>query len=181
MSKPADRKTFKCTLTLSIYIRGFHRNSGLRFTYGNDREIFSISIMENFGTIVPELRNFPEYCSEKFRFTKKSFRNFPGKGSGKTFLVYKMETVNILVFIWSEIIPEFRFTQQISGSFHFQNGNCDPKKWKPYWILNRKINSRIKKSKLKLGRSPITKKGRPLQSEQKGKVATNKFSCASKI
>ena len=99
MSKPADRKTFKCTLTLSIYIRGFHRNSGLRFTYGNDREFFSISIMENFGTIVPELRNFPEYCSEKFRFTKKSFRNFPGKGSGKTFLVYKMETVNILVFI----------------------------------------------------------------------------------
>ena len=35
-------------------------------------------------------RKFPEPCfviperSEKFRFTEKSFRNFPGKGSGKT-------------------------------------------------------------------------------------------------
>ena len=32
---------------------GFNRNSGLRFTYGNDPEIFSISIMEK----VPENRN----------------------------------------------------------------------------------------------------------------------------
>ena len=31
-------------------------------------------------------------------------------------------TVSIPVSIWSRIIPEFRFTQQISGSFHFQNG-----------------------------------------------------------
>ena len=29
------------------------------------------------------------------------------------------------------IIPELQFTQQISGSFHFQNGNFFPKKWKP--------------------------------------------------
>ena len=26
----------------------------------------------------------------------------------------------------------FRFTQQISGSFNFQNGNFFPEKWKPY-------------------------------------------------
>jgi len=36
------------------------------------------------------------------------------------------------VSIYTGIIPEFRFTQQISGSFHFQNGNFFPEKWKPY-------------------------------------------------
>ena len=36
------------------------------------------------------------------------------------FPVYEMETGNFTV--WSGIIPEFRFTQQISGSFHFQTG-----------------------------------------------------------
>ena len=56
------------------YLQGFHRNSGLRFTYGNDPEIFSIS-MYGKGSGKPEFRNdfqndffplkrkFPEHCS----------------------------------------------------------------------------------------------------------------------
>jgi len=63
--------------------KGFHRNSELWFTYGNDPEIFSISIME----MVPEIRNdfrndffpvnqkFPHRCSG-FRNILE-FRNFP--------------------------------------------------------------------------------------------------------
>jgi len=39
------------------------------------------------------------------------------------FPVYEMETGNFTVSILFGIIPEFRFTQQISESFHFQNGN----------------------------------------------------------
>jgi len=38
------------------------------------------------------------------------------------------------VSIYTGIIPEFRFTQQISGSFHFQNENFFPEKWKPYVV-----------------------------------------------
>jgi len=30
------------------------------------------------------------------------------------------------------VIPEFWFTQKISGSFHFQSGNFFSEKWKPY-------------------------------------------------
>ena len=88
-----------CTLV------GFHQNSGLRFTYGNDPEIFSISIMEKVPEIqndfrndffsvnrkfsefriVTEFRNVPE-ISGNFRnvlenrsgnFPEKSFRKFP--------------------------------------------------------------------------------------------------------
>ena len=65
------------------------------------RNFFSISIKDkvpevrNSGSIPERLflsvnRKFPEHCSVipersgKFRFTEKLFRNFPGKGSGKT-------------------------------------------------------------------------------------------------
>ena len=48
------------------------------------------------------------------------------------FTLRKPETGNFTVSIYTGIIPEFRFTQQISGSFHFQNGNFFPEKWKPY-------------------------------------------------
>ena len=39
--------------------------------------------------------------------------------------IFKLRDVNrkFPVSIYTGIIPEFRFTQQISGSFHFQNGN----------------------------------------------------------
>ena len=53
---------------------GFHRKSRLRFTYGKDPEIFSISIMEkvpeirNSGTIFfPLTGNFQNIVSESFR------------------------------------------------------------------------------------------------------------------
>ena len=89
---------------------GFHRNSGLRFTYGNDPEIFSISIMEkvpenrNSGTIFFSVkRKFPERCSGitdrygipersgiSFRkFSGKSFRKFPVSGTFGTRITLK--------------------------------------------------------------------------------------------
>ena len=60
---------------------------------------------------------------------RKNFRFTEWKP--KIFSVYEMETGNFPVSIYTGIIPEFRFTQQISGSFHFQNGNFFPEKWKP--------------------------------------------------
>ena len=78
--------------------QGFHRNSGLRFTYGNDPEIFSISIMEkvpeirNSGTIsgtifFPVNRKFPERCSgipDRYGIPERSgnFRNVLENRSG---------------------------------------------------------------------------------------------------
>ena len=82
----ASRPLTMCTLV------GFHQNSGLRFTYGNDPEIFSISIMEkvleirNSGTISGPIfsvnRKFPARCSgiPEYRsrnFLEKSFWKFP--------------------------------------------------------------------------------------------------------
>ena len=53
------------------------------YTYGNDPEIFSISIIEkvsefrkDFLPLTGNFRNIPEYCSGKIRFTEKSFQNF---------------------------------------------------------------------------------------------------------
>ena len=97
-------------------ISGFHRNSGIRFTYGNDPEIFSISIMEkvpenrNSGTIFfrkteisgtlfrnyGSLRNsgtfrkFPQRSGISFRkFSGKSFRKFPVSGTVGTIITLK--------------------------------------------------------------------------------------------
>ena len=43
------------------------------------------------------------------------------------FPVHEMETGNFTVSIWSGIIPEFRFTQQMSGSFPLKK---NIKNWK---------------------------------------------------
>ena len=70
---------------------------------------------------------------KNFRFTKWKLEIFWFMlHKWEKFRVYEMETGNFPVSIWSKIIPEFRFTQQIWGSFHFQNGNFFPEKWKPY-------------------------------------------------
>ena len=59
---------------------------------------------------------------KNFRFTEWKQEIFP---------VYEMKTGNFTVSIYTEIIPEFRFTHQISGSFHFQNGNFFRKNGNP--------------------------------------------------
>ena len=93
--------------------QGFHRNSGLQFTYGNNPEIFPFPLWKKFR--IPE--RFPErFFSRKPEISGTLFRNSGSLRNSRTFRNFRNVTErsgnirNVLEYRSGKIVPEISET-----------------------------------------------------------------------